>query len=42
MFCIVGDGGVFGVVVGVGLVSIIDDIVRVFQQVQNKRAGTTR
>ena len=32
----------FGVVVGVGLVSIIDDIVRVFQNVQNKRAGTTR
>ena len=30
MFCVVGDDGVFGLVVGVGLVSIIDDIVRVF------------
>ena len=29
MFCIVGDDGVSGVVVGVGLVSIIDEIVRV-------------
>ena len=42
MFCLVGDGGVFGVVVGVGLVSIINEIVRVIQQVQHERAGTTR
>ena len=42
MFCIVGYD-VFFVVVGAGLVSMIDEIVRVFlQQVQNKRAGTTR
>ena len=39
--CIVGDDGVFGVV-GVGLVSIFNEIARVFQQVQTKRAGTTR
>ena len=32
--------GVSGVIVGVGLVSIIDEIVRVF--VQKKLAGTTR
>ena len=41
MFCIVGDDGVFGVV-GVGLVSIIDEIVSVSHQAQNKRAGTTK
>ena len=30
VFCIVGDDVFFGVVVGVGLVSIIDEILRVF------------
>ena len=44
MFHIVGDDGVFGVVVvvgGVGLVSIIDEIVSVFPT-SAERAGTTR
>ena len=40
--CIDGDIGFLGVVVGVVLVSIIYEIVRVSQHVQNKRAGTTR
>ena len=30
MFCMVGDDGVFGVVLGVGFVSIVDEIVPVF------------
>ena len=39
MFCIVGDDVFFGVVAGVGLVSVIDQIIRVFQQVQKKTCG---
>ena len=42
VFCVVGDEGFFGVVVGVGLVSFIDEFVRVSLKVQNKLAGTTR
>ena len=39
MFCIVGDDGVSGVVVGVGLVSIIDEIVRVFPTSAEQMCG---
>ena len=39
MFCIVGDDGVSGVVVGVGLVSIIDEIVCVFPTSAEETCG---
>ena len=39
MFCIVGDDGFFGVVVGVGLVLIIDEIVRVFPTSAEQTCG---
>ena len=42
VFCIVDDDWVSGVVVGVGLVSIVDEIGVFSEQVQKKRAGATR
>ena len=42
MFCMVGDGGALGVVVGVGLVPNLFCFCVFSSEVQNKRAGTTR
>ena len=42
MFCIVGDDVVFGIVVGVRLVSIIDEIVRVFPTNAEQTCGQSK
>ena len=42
MISTVGDDGFFCVVVGVGLVSIIDQVVRVFPTSAEQTCGTTR
>ena len=39
MFCVVGDGGFIGIVVGVGLVSLIDEIVCVFPTIAEQTCG---